>query len=162
MTVQVSLPDDLAEQIDRVATDRSAFVSDAVQRLLRESAEQSTQDKVARKTVADILTLGSQRRDAYLRLDELEMQLQAGGALVTAVRTFLPSKGSRANREELDQTVRTIYDLRGRMDALRASLPPSCKTGEVDHLWNFENTTSLSQQRERSRRLQLAKGNAKN
>lgn len=48
MSVQVSLPDDLAKQIDHVATDRSAFVAEAVRRLLRESPESSTQDEVAR------------------------------------------------------------------------------------------------------------------
>jgi metal-responsive CopG/Arc/MetJ family transcriptional regulator len=37
MTVQVDLPDELAEQIDHVASDRAAFVTEAVRRLLRDS-----------------------------------------------------------------------------------------------------------------------------
>ncbi len=48
MSVQVSLPDDLAEQIDHVATDRTAFVTEAVRRLLRDSVEPSSEDEVAR------------------------------------------------------------------------------------------------------------------
>lgn len=48
MSVQVSLPDDLAEQIDDIAADRSAFVAEAVRRLLRDAAEPSTRDEVAR------------------------------------------------------------------------------------------------------------------
>ena len=56
MTVQVSLPDDLAEQIDHVATDRTAFVTEAVRRLLRESGEAGADDEVARiNEVADDL-----------------------------------------------------------------------------------------------------------
>jgi metal-responsive CopG/Arc/MetJ family transcriptional regulator len=39
MTVQVNLPDDLVDQIDHVAPDRSAFVTEAVKRMLRESRE---------------------------------------------------------------------------------------------------------------------------
>jgi len=39
MTVQVGLPDDLAEQIDHVGADRSAFVTEAVKRMLRESTQ---------------------------------------------------------------------------------------------------------------------------
>ena len=48
MSVQVSLPDELAEQIDHIAPDRSAFVAEAVRRLLRESSERSLPDEVAR------------------------------------------------------------------------------------------------------------------
>lgn len=56
MSVQVSLPDDLAEQIDHVATDRTAFVTEAVRRLLRDSSEVVTDDEVARiNEVADEL-----------------------------------------------------------------------------------------------------------
>jgi metal-responsive CopG/Arc/MetJ family transcriptional regulator len=56
MSVQVSLPDDLAEQIDDVAADRTAFVAEAVRRLLRESSEAITDDEVARiNEVADEL-----------------------------------------------------------------------------------------------------------
>ncbi len=47
MSVQVTLPDDLARQIDQVAPDRSAFVSEAVKRMLRESSE-ATRDEIAR------------------------------------------------------------------------------------------------------------------
>lgn len=48
MSVQVSLSDDLAEQIDHVAADRTAFVAEAVRRLLRESSEATRGDEVAR------------------------------------------------------------------------------------------------------------------
>ena len=48
MSVQVSLPDELAEQIDHVATDRTAFVTQAVRRLLRESSTTSSDDEVVR------------------------------------------------------------------------------------------------------------------
>lgn len=48
MSVQITLPDDLAEQIDHVATDRTAFVAEAVRRLLRDASEPSRQDEVAR------------------------------------------------------------------------------------------------------------------
>ena len=37
--MQVGLPDDLAEQIDHVGADRSAFVAEAVKRMLRESTQ---------------------------------------------------------------------------------------------------------------------------
>ena len=48
MSVQVNIPDDLAEEIDHVATDRTAFVTEAVRRLLRESADPIGKDEVAR------------------------------------------------------------------------------------------------------------------
>lgn len=52
----MTLPDDLAEQIDHVAADRTAFVTEAVRRLLRESPEVATDDEVARiNAVADEL-----------------------------------------------------------------------------------------------------------
>ena len=38
----------LAEQIDHVATDRTAFVAEAVRRLLRDSPESTMEDEVAR------------------------------------------------------------------------------------------------------------------
>jgi len=47
MSVQITLPDDLAEQIDHVATDRTAFVAEAVRRLLRDSSETPLEDDVA-------------------------------------------------------------------------------------------------------------------
>jgi metal-responsive CopG/Arc/MetJ family transcriptional regulator len=46
MSVQITLPDDLAAQIDDVATDRNAFVTEAVQRLLHKSTP--PQDETAR------------------------------------------------------------------------------------------------------------------
>lgn len=56
MSVQVTLPDDLAEQIDHVAADRTAFVAEAVRRLLRESPEATDVEEVARiNAVADEL-----------------------------------------------------------------------------------------------------------
>jgi len=48
MSVQVTLPDDLAQEIDHVATDRAAFVTEAVRRLLRESSEPITENEVNR------------------------------------------------------------------------------------------------------------------
>lgn len=48
MSVSVSLPDDLAEQIDHIAADRTAFVTEAVRRLLRESSVATTDDEIAR------------------------------------------------------------------------------------------------------------------
>lgn len=48
MSVQITLSDDLAEQIDDVATDRTAFVAEAVRRLLRDSSGSTMDDEVAR------------------------------------------------------------------------------------------------------------------
>jgi metal-responsive CopG/Arc/MetJ family transcriptional regulator len=48
MTVQVSLPDELAAKIDDVATDRTAFVAEAVRRLLYESYPGGAVDETAR------------------------------------------------------------------------------------------------------------------
>lgn len=39
MPMHVELPDDLVKQIDQIASNRSAFVAEAVKRLLRESNE---------------------------------------------------------------------------------------------------------------------------
>lgn len=56
MSVQITLPDDLAEQIDHIAADRTAFVTEAVRRLLREGLETSNVDEIARiNEVADEL-----------------------------------------------------------------------------------------------------------
>ena len=56
MSVQITLPDDLAEQIDHVAEDRTAFVAEAVRRLLRDSTPVAPDDEVARiNAVADEL-----------------------------------------------------------------------------------------------------------
>ena len=56
MSVQITLPDDLAEQIDHVASDRTAFVAEAVRRLLHDSPELNAQDEIARiNEVADEL-----------------------------------------------------------------------------------------------------------
>lgn len=52
----MTLPDDLAQQIDHVGADRTAFVAEAVRRLLRESPEAPTNDEVARiNEIADEL-----------------------------------------------------------------------------------------------------------
>jgi metal-responsive CopG/Arc/MetJ family transcriptional regulator len=48
VSVHITIPDDLAEQIDDVATDRTAFVTEAVRRLLRNSSTPSLDDEVAR------------------------------------------------------------------------------------------------------------------
>jgi len=56
MTVQVSLPEDLAQEIDHVTHDRDAFVAEAVRRLLHESPEDTAENEVARiNEVADEL-----------------------------------------------------------------------------------------------------------
>jgi metal-responsive CopG/Arc/MetJ family transcriptional regulator len=47
MTVHVNLPDDLVEQIDSFAPDRSAFIEEAVKRMLRESTD-SVPDETGR------------------------------------------------------------------------------------------------------------------
>ncbi len=44
----MTLPDDLAEQIDHVAADRTAFVTEAVRRLLRDSSGTPAADEVGR------------------------------------------------------------------------------------------------------------------
>jgi hypothetical protein len=92
--------------------------------------------------VAKILTLGARKKAAYLRMDELKMQLLAGGSLMTIVRAFFPSRRSRAIRQEYDDTVRTIEVLRWQMDELHQLLPGS-RMSELAHLWSYENTTSL-------------------
>jgi len=46
MSVQITLPDDLAAQIDDVAADRNAFVTEAVRRRLHKSPP--LQDETAR------------------------------------------------------------------------------------------------------------------
>jgi metal-responsive CopG/Arc/MetJ family transcriptional regulator len=48
MSVQIDLPDDLVEQIDRVSADRSGFVTEAIRRLLRESASATSENEIAR------------------------------------------------------------------------------------------------------------------
>jgi metal-responsive CopG/Arc/MetJ family transcriptional regulator len=55
MSVQVSLPDELAAKIDEVAQDRSAFVTEAVERLLRESTDTSEKEVARINEVADEL-----------------------------------------------------------------------------------------------------------
>jgi metal-responsive CopG/Arc/MetJ family transcriptional regulator len=56
MSVQVTLPDDLAERIDELATDRAAFVAEAVRRLLGQSSGTAIDDEVASiNAVADDL-----------------------------------------------------------------------------------------------------------
>jgi metal-responsive CopG/Arc/MetJ family transcriptional regulator len=48
MSVQVSLPDDLAAEIDHVADDRSAFVTEAVRRMLRGHSGPETLEETSR------------------------------------------------------------------------------------------------------------------
>jgi metal-responsive CopG/Arc/MetJ family transcriptional regulator len=48
MGVPINLPDDLAAEIDEVSGDRTAFVAEAVRRLLRESNQKSDSDETAR------------------------------------------------------------------------------------------------------------------
>jgi metal-responsive CopG/Arc/MetJ family transcriptional regulator len=48
MSVQVSLPDELAAKIDDVATDRTEFVAEAVRRLLHESRRPAVANETAR------------------------------------------------------------------------------------------------------------------
>jgi metal-responsive CopG/Arc/MetJ family transcriptional regulator len=56
MGVHIAIPDDLAEQIDHVAKDRTAFVAEAVRRLLRDASTSSIKDEVAQiNQVADEL-----------------------------------------------------------------------------------------------------------
>jgi metal-responsive CopG/Arc/MetJ family transcriptional regulator len=68
MIVQVNLPDELVAKIDRVAQDRTAFVSEAVRRLLHDGSENPTENETARiNELADELN-----REA---LDVLEYQV---------------------------------------------------------------------------------------
>ena len=46
--MQVNLPAELVEQIDAVAEDRSAFVAEAVRRLLRAPSDGLAQDEIQR------------------------------------------------------------------------------------------------------------------
>jgi len=56
MSTQVNLPDELAAQIDVVASDRTAFVAEAVRRALREAnRESATGELEAINAVADEL-----------------------------------------------------------------------------------------------------------
>ena len=56
MSVQITLPDELADQIDHVAKDRDVFVAEAVRRLLHDTSESTTHDEIARiNEVADEL-----------------------------------------------------------------------------------------------------------
>ena len=48
VSVHITIPDDLAEQIDHVATDRTAFVTEAVRRFLRDASTAKLEDEVAR------------------------------------------------------------------------------------------------------------------
>jgi hypothetical protein len=147
MGVQIDLSDELVRQVDRVAVDRSEFVAEAVRRLLHER-EPSPEAEAAQRNLAEILRLGAQKREAYERLDELEQELGAGGTVMTILRAVFRTKADKDTRAKIDDTVRTIYALRTRMDELHSLLPGS-KLSEVLHLWSYEHTTSLSQQRER-------------
>ena len=48
MSVQVNLPDDLAAQIDHVATDRTAFVERAVRQMLHDLPSARTLEEITR------------------------------------------------------------------------------------------------------------------
>jgi Arc/MetJ-type ribon-helix-helix transcriptional regulator len=48
MSVLVSLPDELAAQIDSVGADRTTFVTEAVRRLLRESPQEPAANEIDR------------------------------------------------------------------------------------------------------------------
>ena len=48
MSVQVSLPEELAAEIDHVTNDRSSFVAEAVRRFLRESSEPTAPSEIDR------------------------------------------------------------------------------------------------------------------
>jgi|GEM_PF-929319 len=48
MSVQVNIPEELAEQIDHVATDRTAFVTEAVRRFLDQSSGSAAEGEVGR------------------------------------------------------------------------------------------------------------------
>lgn len=48
VSINITIPDDLAEQIDHVATDRTTFVTEAVRRLLRDTSPSTLEDEVAR------------------------------------------------------------------------------------------------------------------
>lgn len=97
--------------------------------------------------VTEILGLGSQKRDAYHRLDELHSRRYTGGSLTLTVRLFFPSAAIKQLDKEFRDTVNEIYRLRARMDQL-VDLLPSERRSEVDHLWSYENTTSPFLQRQ--------------
>ena len=105
----------------------------------------------ADERVAEILRLGAQKERAYLRKDELETQLMRGGFLIALFRGMFPSEASKAQRAEHDEAVREIHSLRRRMDDL-LELLSSEKISEVQHLWDYERTTSLSQIRANRKR----------
>lgn len=96
--------------------------------------------------VNEIVWLGAQKKDAYLRLDKLETQLFGNSSLMSILQAFFPSADRKAKLEEFQNMQREIYALRGRMDELWKQVP-SERLSEIDHLWNIENTTSLSQLR---------------
>lgn len=48
MSVQINLPDDLAAQIDHVATDRAAFVEKAVRQVLHDLPSAALLEEIAR------------------------------------------------------------------------------------------------------------------
>ncbi|HYI13482.1 MAG TPA: hypothetical protein VEK57_30845 [Thermoanaerobaculia bacterium] len=55
MSVQVDLPDELAAQIDGVASDRTAFVEEAVRRLLRDAPVRNGSETARLNELADEL-----------------------------------------------------------------------------------------------------------
>lgn len=48
MSVHILIPDELVEQIDRLTTNRTAFVAEAVRRFLRDVPAATLEDEVAR------------------------------------------------------------------------------------------------------------------
>ncbi len=55
MSVQITLPDELAAQIDGVAADRTAFVTEAVRRLLRKPPQPPLDETARINELADEL-----------------------------------------------------------------------------------------------------------
>ncbi len=96
--------------------------------------------------VAEILRMGAQKRAAYYRLEELRGRRYDVGKLTLIVRGFFPNAAIKQLDKEFEDTVREIYRLRGCMDQLVDLLPVE-RRSEVEHLWSYENTTSIFLQR---------------
>lgn len=112
-----------------------------------EKEKEIREKKVAEdQLVNEIIMLGARKKDAYLRLDELETQLFSNGSLMSILQGFFPSANRKTKLEEFENMQREIYALRGQMDELWKRVP-SERLSEIHHLWSLENTTSLSQLR---------------
>ena len=108
--------------------------------------------------VAEILRLGREKQAAYEHLDRLETQLYSGGTLAVALRILFRNRDHSRRQQEFDNTSRKIHSLRTQMDEARRRLSPKGALDSHDriaHLWSIENTTSLSQLRERDRRIEV-------